>query len=293
MAIGRAVALAAVLVIVSAALGNAQDDQPSLAPVDSPYARNGFYVGVAGSLGIGTFIEKLEDEINDELAALGTVDIGLTVADQEPQNTGISRVVPVDFSGVQADLDGGPSIGVSARVGYRFHPNVSAEVQAEWLKPFEFNVRTRDLVRKTPALNVPFSPPAPPPGGTPPTDGELRYVKFATAEIEPWVITGNVRGHLLTGAYQPFLLVGVGLMTTKVKLKVKDSVGEGSAGRDFRNSLSEPDRRTGFAARLGGGIEVYANEHFVFTLGVDYVLPTGDVKDLDYVSVGWGLEYRF
>ena len=287
MAIGRNLALAAVLVIVPAASATAQDDAESSG---SPYARNGFYVGVAGSLGISNFKESLEDEINDDLAALGTVDIGLTVADQEPQGVPISRPVPVNFSGVKAGLDGGPSIGVNARVGYRFHPNFSAEVQAEWLNPFEYNVHADDLVREIPALNIPFNPP---PGGTPPREGELNYIKFATTKVAPWVVTGNVRGHLLTGAFQPFLLVGVGVMTAEVELKVKDSVGEGSKGRDFRKRVSRSDRLTGFAARLGGGVEIYANEHFVFTLGLDYVLPAGDVKDLDYISFGWGVQYRF
>jgi hypothetical protein len=31
----------------------------------------------------------------------------------------------------------------------------------------------------------------------------------------------------------------------------------------------------------------------VVDLGVDYVFPTGEVKDLDYVSVGVALQYRF
>jgi hypothetical protein len=28
-------------------------------------------------------------------------------------------------------------------------------------------------------------------------------------------------------------------------------------------------------------------------LGVDYVIPTGDVKSFDYISVGFALQYRF
>jgi hypothetical protein len=45
--------------------------------------------------------------------------------------------------------------------------------------------------------------------------------------------------------------------------------------------------------RFGGGLDFYATEHVVLTLGIDYVLPFGDLEDLDYVSIGWGLRYRF
>jgi hypothetical protein len=38
---------------------------------------------------------------------------------------------------------------------------------------------------------------------------------------------------------------------------------------------------------------VFATENVVLNLGFDYVLPLGDVENLDYLSIGWGLEYRF
>jgi len=46
-------------------------------------------------------------------------------------------------------------------------------------------------------------------------------------------------------------------------------------------------------ARFGGGLDFYITESIVASAGVDYLLPTGDVEDLDYVSFGWGLQYRF
>ena len=47
------------------------------------------------------------------------------------------------------------------------------------------------------------------------------------------------------------------------------------------------------AARFGGGIDIYATENFAVSLNISYVLPTGDLKDLDYVSIAWGFQYRF
>jgi opacity protein-like surface antigen len=224
MTMGRTVALAAAMVLVSAGSGSAQDD----------FARNGFFVGLAGSYAIDTFEDDAEDDVNDELAALG-------------------------YMGYVVGLDVDASLGINGRVGYRFHPHFSAELLVEWLDGFDADLSITDV-----SLTPPVS------------------IDFATIEIEPWVITGNVKGHLLTGRYQPYLLAGAGVMTAKVKLK--DSLGLGA---------SESDRLTDFAARFGGGIDVYLTENIVLTAGADYVLPTGDVKDLDYVSIDWGFQYRF
>jgi opacity protein-like surface antigen len=219
MTMGRAVLLAASLMLVSG-------ESTALEGVQDGYARKGFFVGIAGRIGVGTFEDDVEDEINDSLAALGYV----------------------------ADVDLKTSWGLSGFVGYRFHSNFSAELQAEWQDGID-----SDISLSEPELG-----------------------KIAKIEIEPWVITGNVKGHLLTGRFQPYLLVGAGVMTAKVKMK--DSLGLG---------FSESDRFTGFAARFGGGIDFYTTESIVLTLGTDYVLPTGDVKDLDYVSISVGFQYRF
>lgn len=50
---------------------------------------------------------------------------------------------------------------------------------------------------------------------------------------------------------------------------------------------------SGFIARFGGGFDVYITRSVVASAGVDYVLPTGDVEDLDYLSFGGGIQYRF
>ncbi len=108
------------------------------------------------------------------------------------------------------------------------------------------------------------------------------FGKFATIDFEPLVVTANVKGYFLTGRYQPFLLVGGGGMTAKAK--VKSTVPP---------LLSATERLNGFAMRFGGGIDLYATKHVVVSVGADYVLPFGDLKDLDYISIGWGFEYRF
>jgi opacity protein-like surface antigen len=97
-------------------------------------------------------------------------------------------------------------------------------------------------------------------------------------EIETWIVTGNAKGYLLTGSIQPFALVGVGAMG----VEENDSVGAG---------LSQS--ATDLAFRFGAGVDLYLTRRFVMDLGVDYVYATGGVKNFDYISVGFALQYRF
>ncbi len=87
-----------------------------------------------------------------------------------------------------------------------------------------------------------------------------------------WTLTSNAKLHLLTGRLQPFLLAGVGILHGEVP-------GE--------------KRRTDVAARIGGGVDFYLTEQVAFSLDASYVAPGGDVKQLDYLSVGWGLQLHF
>jgi len=156
--------------------------------------------------------------------------------------------------GPTANLSVDDSFGFNGRVGYRCHPRFSAEVEVEWLKGFE-----SDLTQ---------------PG----------VVQLAKVDFEPVVITTNVKGFLLTGRYQPYLLVGAGVMTADTKVR-------NPVGLAFTGVRSESDNA--FAMRFGGGIEYYATEQVVVTLGADYVLPFGNLEALDYITIKWGLQYRF
>jgi hypothetical protein len=63
---------------------------------------------------------------------------------------------------------------------------------------------------------------------------------------------------------------------------VKDKVGVGlrAKGEDF-------------AARFGGGVDIYFNPNIAVVIDAGYVLPTGDLDGLDYVSFSVGFQYRF
>jgi len=82
----------------------------------------------------------------------------------------------------------------------------------------------------------------------------------------------SVLGHQI----QPFLLAGPGFSWF--------GFDAGSFGR--ADGL-------GFSARFGGGIDFYVTEHVALQVSSSYVLTTGDVDGLDYVSLVAGIQYKF
>jgi opacity protein-like surface antigen len=98
------------------------------------------------------------------------------------------------------------------------------------------------------------------------------------------VVTANAKGYLLTGRYQPFLLIGAGAMSADIK--VRDPVG-----LSFTAVRSESENV--FAMRFGGGIDLYATKNLVVSLEADYVYPFGNLDELEYVTISWGFQYRF
>ena len=57
--------------------------------------------------------------------------------------------------------------------------------------------------------------------------------------------------------------------------------------------LGVREKGEGFAARFGGGVDIYLSSNIVFVFEGGYVLPTGDVDGLDYASFAVGFQYRF
>ena len=96
--------------------------------------------------------------------------------------------------------------------------------------------------------------------------------------VDTWTAMAITKPYLMTGRVQPFLLAGLGVMYAKLG--------------DLYSPENE-DSSTEFAVRFGGGVDFYTTEHVVVALGLDYVMPTGDLKDYDYVAFTWGVKYRF
>jgi opacity protein-like surface antigen len=194
-----------------------------------------------------------EDEIDPEDFArrgwmLGVAGSYAIETFQDDAESNLERVL-----GVPTKLSVDNSFGFRGLGGYRCHRRFSAEFEIEWLDGFESDFSS-----------VGF--------------GEVGEYKFETI-----VYTTNVKGYLLTGRFQPFLLVGAGLTTLDARL-TKDNVGLG---------LSRSQNENSFTMRFGGGIDLYATKNVVVSLQADYVRPFGNLDDLDFVSIGWGVQYRF
>jgi opacity protein-like surface antigen len=114
-------------------------------------------------------------------------------------------------------------------------------------------------------------------------EGEFEWLSEADIEVggqdvatvQSFTGTVNGKGYLLKGRVQPFALIGLGGMGVRV---------EGGGGSDAEG---------GFAARFGGGVDIYITENFLAAIDASYMLPTGNADGADFVSIGWGFGYRF
>ena len=117
---------------------------------------------------------------------------------------------------------------------------------------------------------------------------ELQFEYVVAFKTEGWrgsvsthdvmTLTANAKVPVARGRIQPFLLAGGGLYHAKF---------------DYDSDYGDDESLSGFALRAGAGLDFYASEHLLFVLDVTYVLPFGDVRNLDYMSVGFGGQYRF
>ncbi len=148
--------------------------------------------------------------------------------------------------------------GFGVKAGRRCHSRLSVEIQVEWIDPIDARlVDDRDGV---------------------PSQGTLIRSTYA-----PIVGSVNMKGYLLTGRFQPYLLFGVGTLSLDVK------------SRDLFSPTNAKASKTsgGLALRFGTGIDIYATRNWVVTARTDYVYSATNIEFLDYFTAGFGVEYRF
>lgn len=90
--------------------------------------------------------------------------------------------------------------------------------------------------------------------------------------------TANAKVFAMTEDIQPYALVGAGILYADLD----DNLG-----------LDVSADAVGPAMRAGAGIDLYLSENVVVSAETTYVLPFADVDDLDYLSIGVGVQYRF
>jgi len=119
-------------------------------------------------------------------------------------------------------------------------------------------------------------------------------------DVDMFVATVDLKGYLLTGRYQPYVLIGGGVMNVDTKVTNQTGItgttpnpmppptnlavyGPVIQSRDYLD----------FTFRFGGGVDVYTTDHIVVNIGASYLLPVGTVSGTDVFTVGGGIEYRF
>jgi len=136
------------------------------------------------------------------------------------------------------------SFGAKGAIGYRINPHVAAEVQFDWVQGFNANVN---------GSGKNFN------GGG---------------------ITAQVKGYPLTGRFQPFGMLGLGV-----------------AGFEIRHTKETRFKsyQADLMLRFGVGMNYWFTEKVGMVLDAGYSWPTGasgDLDDLDYASFGWGFIIR-
>ncbi len=100
-----------------------------------------------------------------------------------------------------------------------------------------------------------------------------------SVDIRTNSFTVNAKGILPCGRFQPYLTAGIGLLAANQ-----------SRSGDYR---SVDVSGVGFAARGGGGLDVFLTEDVALYAEATYLIPTGPTGDLEQVPVAWGAKFRF
>jgi hypothetical protein len=160
---------------------------------------------------------------------------------------------------VSADVS--ESLGLHARAGCRAGWG-GGELHFEWLQEFEVDVDV-----EVDGLEV---------GGKAKVDG---WALTLDGKLYPlWLLEDKLPP--LARRFQPFATVGFGYLTGTIHASADGFSGEGD---DWD-----------FAARFGGGLDVYVTRHIAISVDTTYVLPVSDaLEGFDYLSVGWGVLFRF
>jgi len=259
--------------------GDDEDDQEG-------YDRRGIYLAASASYARGNFtdssIHNLYDgEITDNLRVMRGIP-----REKAPLTDPIIILDEGIYSTGFGDVDDDDAFGFTGRGGYRCHSRVSVELQAERFDNFGSGsiVETGEAPLIVQTTNGPLV-------------DTLRNFEF---DLESLVMTTNVKGHLMTGRYQPFVLAGLGFM--RMETKGRDVTPNATATTELceDGAASGPchaphlsDRRVEIAMRFGGGLDFYLTKNVVISAEGSYLMPTGKLDGLDYYTFGVGLQYRF
>lgn len=101
---------------------------------------------------------------------------------------------------------------------------------------------------------------------------------------------GNIKGFFFTGRIQPYGVVGVGGVHVRPD---KLRFGNGNCSLPGSKSTDCKDSGTGFAARIGAGVDYWLTPQISLGASYSYVLTTGGAKGRDYQNLVMAAQYRF
>jgi len=157
------------------------------------------------------------------------------------------------------------SLGFNIRGGYRFLPQLSAELELDFISGFDFE------------FDLPVAP------------------GRAALTIDGGTLTANAKAHLPLGRIQPFGLVGLGGMWAR--LRTTHPVGTTCTPYYWywycTGTYAELGNNGAFVMKFGGGVDLYLSEDIALTLDAAYVMPFGKLEDLTYTHFGWGARFAF
>jgi opacity protein-like surface antigen len=169
-------------------------------------------------------------------------------------------------------LDVDNTMGFEIKGGYRAHKFLAAEFEGVFLSGFDGKIALGTIDPAFPLL-VPLT-------------------------VDGGHVMTNVLGYLPFGRFQPYAMVGLGGMWTRVRttnaVLLACSPGVNPYGYAFCNgSYANLDSNGGFVMQFGGGLDVYVTEDWALTVDGSYVMPFGDISDFRYVKLGWGVRFNF
>ena len=97
-------------------------------------------------------------------------------------------------------------------------------------------------------------------------------------DIQVVTAVASLKAYMRTEELQPYVRFGMGVMYADV---------------NENGGLKRDSETTTLAAAFGGGLEYYVMDNILVYTEVGVVLPTKYVRDLDQVTFGGGVQYRF
>ena len=128
--------------------------------------------------------------------------------------------------------------------------------------------------------------------------GGVRFVPLIAAEIQLEYLNGfdtTIFGVDVDGQAVAFTANAKLFPLAEVSDRVEPflSAGIGTGWFELDAGPFGDQDEAGFIARFGGGIDLYFTENAALHVSSSYVLTTGDLDGLDWVTVVAGLQFRF